>query len=95
MEYRFCVVVESAQIGFPTAKHFEIYPQKFDVDSTITQIAFFIEKELKYTIYIGRVILCCCWVRLNNSTNLISHRKTLKNTSFAMVNYICVVVDSE
>ena len=48
-----------AQIGFPTAKHLEIYPQKFDVDSTITQIAFFNEKELKYTICIGRVILCC------------------------------------
>ena len=98
MEYRFCVVVESdsttVQIGFPTANHLAIYPQKFDVDSTIAQIAFFIEKELKYTICIGRFLFCCCWVRFNNSINLISHCITLQNTSFAMVNYSCVVVDS-
>ena len=61
--------------------------------SKIALIAFFIVKELKYTIC--TVLLCCCWVKLNNSTNLSSHCKTLKNISFAMVNYLCVVVDSD
>ena len=63
--------------------------------SKIAQTAFFIVKELKYTICIWRALLCCCWVRLNNSTNLSSHCKMLKNISFAMVNYLCVVVDSD
>ena len=52
-------------------------------------------KKLNYTICIGRVLLCCCWVRLNNTTNLSFHCKTFKNISFAMVNYLCVVVDSD
>ena len=72
MEYRFCVVVESdsttVQIGFPTTKHLAIYSQKLDVDSTIAQIAFFIEKELKYTICIERVILFCVVVELDSTT---------------------------
>ena len=65
-----------------------------DFDSRIVQIAIFYWKQLKYTICIGRVLLFWSWVRLNNSTNMIYHCKTLKIISFPMVNYHCFVVDS-
>ena len=63
-------------------------------DTITASTWFLITWPLKYRCN-GKLNLCCCWFRVNNSTIQIFHCKAPTNTSSKMEYRVCFVVESE